>query len=63
VDERTLHKDLSTQLPGRPLGRTIELGQRRVRVPGLQQDQDQAQTRLGRTKIEIPRLGDGNRAS
>ena len=63
MDERTLHKDLSAQFSGRPLGRAIELSQRRVRVPALQQHQNQAQARLERANIQPPGLGDGNRAT
>jgi hypothetical protein len=62
VDESTLHEDLSAQFSGGPLGRAIELDQRRVRVPALQEREDQAQSRLGRASVQLPRLGDGDRA-
>ena len=62
VNEGTLHKDLTAQIPGCMFGRAIELDQRRVRVPALQQREDQAQARLDRAKIQLSRLGNGYRA-
>jgi hypothetical protein len=62
VNEGTLYKDLTAQFSGSMFGRAIELDQRRVRAPGLQQREDQAQARFNRAKVQLPRLGNGNRA-
>ena len=63
VDEGALHENLPAQLLGGPCGRPVELDQRRGRVAALQQGQDEAQARLDRAKVQLPRLGDGDGTS
>ena len=63
VNEGTLYKDLSAQFSRGLFGRVIELGQRRVRVSALEECEDQAQSRLGRAYVQLPGLGDGDRAA
>ena len=63
VNEGMLHKNLPAQLSRGLRARALQLRERGLSLPTLQQHEDQAQTRLDCAGVETPRLGDGDRAA